>query len=199
VGAVPAGREPLLGDSLGTGDEIVFVASSGLHANGASLARAVADELPEGYATPLPSGRRYGEALLDPSVIYAPLVRVLMDGAVPVHYISHITGHGLLKLMRPRRELGYEIERLPPVPEVLALIVSRSGMDAHEAYSTLNMGVGLAVYTAHGTGAEVVAAAAGVGLQAHVAGRVTGGPRRVELRELGVELRGAELDLGPRA
>lgn len=197
VGAVPAGREPLLGDRLEVGDEIVFVASSGLHANGASLARAVADELPLRYATPLPSGRSYGEALLDPSLIYAPLVRVLMQSPIAVHYISHITGHGLLKLMRPRRELGYEIDRLPPVPEVLTMIVSHSGMEPREAYSTLNMGVGLAVYAAAGSGREVVAAAQATGLAAHVAGRVTKGPRRVALPELEVELAGSDLDLGP--
>ena len=43
--------------SWAAGDEIVLVASSGLHANGASLARLVAGRLPDGYATALPSGR----------------------------------------------------------------------------------------------------------------------------------------------
>ncbi len=38
------------------GDEIVLVASSGLHANGASLARLIAERLPDGYATALPDG-----------------------------------------------------------------------------------------------------------------------------------------------
>ena len=37
--------------SWAPGDEIVLVASSGLHANGASLARLVAGRLPDGYAT----------------------------------------------------------------------------------------------------------------------------------------------------
>ncbi len=60
VGAVPAGRAPILGERLGPGDEIVLVASSGLHANGASLARLIAGRLPDGYATrSCPSGRRY--------------------------------------------------------------------------------------------------------------------------------------------
>src|SRR5579884_279089 len=49
VGAVPEGHRPVLGDALEPGDEIVFVASSGLHANGASLARRIAAQLPEGY------------------------------------------------------------------------------------------------------------------------------------------------------
>ena len=66
VGVVPAGSAPILGAELRAGDEIVLVASCGLHANGTSLARAVAGRLPGGYATPLPSGARLGEALLEP-------------------------------------------------------------------------------------------------------------------------------------
>jgi phosphoribosylformylglycinamidine cyclo-ligase len=45
VGALPAGRSPILGAELAPGDEIVLVCSSGLHANGASLARMVAARL----------------------------------------------------------------------------------------------------------------------------------------------------------
>jgi phosphoribosylformylglycinamidine cyclo-ligase len=69
VGLVPPGHDPILGAELGPGDEIVFVASSGLHANGASLARMLAGRLPNGYATTLPSGRSFGESLLDPTVM----------------------------------------------------------------------------------------------------------------------------------
>ena len=42
----PSTGRPVLGDDLEPGDDIVFVASSGLHANGSSLARKVASELP---------------------------------------------------------------------------------------------------------------------------------------------------------
>ena len=55
-GRCPAGRSAILGERLGPGDEIVLVASSGLHANGASLARLIAGRLPDGYATRLPGG-----------------------------------------------------------------------------------------------------------------------------------------------
>ena len=51
---------------------------SGLHANGASLARLIAADLPDGYGTALPSGATFGAALLDPSVIYSPLVEALL-------------------------------------------------------------------------------------------------------------------------
>jgi phosphoribosylformylglycinamidine cyclo-ligase len=199
IGAVPEHRSPVLGEQLTPGDEIVFVGSNGLHANGSSLARKVAGELPQGYGTPLPSGRTFGEALLDRSVIYAGLIRALMQSSHEIHYLSHITGHGLLKLMRPRRSLGYEITQLPAVPEVLAFLVGRSSMTPSAAYSTFNMGVGFAVYCAAGSGAEVVAMAEREGLDAHVAGTVTDGTRRVVLSEIDVVFESDDMDLAPRA
>jgi len=60
IGVVPAGRSPILGERLRAGDEIVLVASSGLHANGASLARLLAERLPDGYATQLADGQTLG-------------------------------------------------------------------------------------------------------------------------------------------
>ncbi len=198
VGLVPEGREAILGASLGAGDEIVLVASSGLHANGSSLARAVASRLTGGYETLLPSGRAFGEALLDRSVLYAGLVRALVSGSVEVHYLSHITGHGLLKLMRPRRELTYRVRRLPEVPEVLSFLVEQADMAPSAAYTTFNMGCGFAVYCAAGSGAEVVRLAGEVGLSAGVAGVVEEGPRRVLLEPVDVVYESGAMDLTPR-
>ena len=152
VGAVPQGRAAILGEDLRAGDEIVLVASSGLHANGASLARLLADRLPDGYATALPSGRPLGEALLDPSFMYVPLVQALLESDLEISYLSHVTGHGLLKLMRPVKALSYRISELPPVPEVLAFLVEQAGLDRHAAYSTFNMGSGYAIYCSGGSG-----------------------------------------------
>ncbi len=157
---MPAGRAAILGERLAAGDEIVLVASSGLHANGASLARLIAGRLPDGYATELPmygsvpstvgagaAATTFGEALLEPSVMYVPLIAALLqDADVELTYLSHITGHGLLKLMRPTKELTYRIERLPAVPPVLSFLVEHAGMDAQAAYSTFNMGAGFALY-----------------------------------------------------
>jgi phosphoribosylformylglycinamidine cyclo-ligase len=217
VGSIPAGRAAVLGQDLAAGDEIVLVASNGLHANGSSLARMVARGLPEGFATPLPgggtpggevsgggaagsgttSGGTFGEALLTPSLIYSPLVEAVLDAGVPVTYLSHITGHGFLKLMRPARQLTYRITQLLPVPEVLAFLAQRAEMSERAAYSTLNMGCGFAVYCAAGSGEQVVDIALGLGLEAIVGGCVEEGPRRVLLDPLGVEYADEELRLGP--
>jgi len=198
VGLVSPERGPILGEQLDVGDEIVLVASNGLHANGASLGRMVAAELADGYLTALPSGRSLGEALLDPSLIYVKLVEQLLAAGVEVHYLSHITGHGLLKLMRPRRELTYRIERLPEVPEVLAFLVERAAMGPAAAYSTFNMGCGFAVYCARGSGESVVAQAERLGLSAQLAGGVEAGPRRVILSEVDVTFESGDLDLAPQ-
>jgi phosphoribosylformylglycinamidine cyclo-ligase len=195
VGALPAGRGAILGEGLAAGDEIVLVAASGLHANGASLARFQAGRLPAGYATALPSGASLGESLLEPSVIYVPLIAALLEQDVPITYLSHITGHGLLKLMRPARELTYRISALPAVPEVLAFLVEQAELDPAAAYSTFNMGAGFAVYCAAGSGARVVEVAAGLGLEAILAGAVEEGPRGVVLEPVGVRYSSEQLEL----
>jgi phosphoribosylformylglycinamidine cyclo-ligase len=125
------------------------------------------------------------------------LVRELLTAGIGVHYLSHITGHGLLKLMRPRRELTYRIRSLPDVPEVLAFLVEQADMSRSSAYSTFNMGCGFAVYCAQGSGNEVVATASRLGLKARVAGVVQEGPRRVVLEEVGVTFESGDMDLGP--
>ena len=198
VGLIPPGQPPLLGSSLTPGDEIVFIASTGLHANGSSLARMVASRLPDRYAKRLPSGRTFGEVLLDRSAIYAQLVATLIASDVELHYLSHITGHGLLKLMRPSRDLSYHITSLPEVPEVLAFLAEETGMSAHEAYSTFNMGCGFAVYCAAGHGRDVVDLAGGLDLPAHVAGTVGDGPRRVVLEPVDVVFESDDMNLAPR-
>jgi phosphoribosylformylglycinamidine cyclo-ligase len=195
VGAVPAGRSPILGEQLAAGDEIVLVASSGLHANGASLARLIAGRLPDGYATVLPSGVTLGEALLEPTVMYVSLVAAVLASGLGLTYISHVTGHGLLKLMRPPRSLTYRIERLPAVPEVLGFLVEQAQLDAHAAYSTFNMGCGYALYCAPGDGEAIVRLAQGLGISALLAGRVEEGPRQVILEPVEVLFAGDELEL----
>jgi phosphoribosylformylglycinamidine cyclo-ligase len=197
VGIVPTGRSAILGADLGAGDEIVLVASTGLHANGSSLARRVAGELKDGYRTTLPSGRTFGEAVLNRSAMYVGLVRALLESDADVHYLSHITGHGLLKLMRPRRDFTYRMTSLPEVPEVLAFLVERVGLSPRAAYSTFNMGCGFAVYCAEGAGERVVELATALGLPALVGGRVEEGPRRVLLEQVDVVFESGDLDLAP--
>ncbi|HEV7847142.1 MAG TPA: AIR synthase-related protein, partial [Thermoleophilaceae bacterium] len=196
IGAIPPEWGPLLGDDLRAGQAIVLVDSSGLHANGASLARSVASKLPDGLRTEMPDGTAFGDALLAPSVIYVPLVAELRKRAIKPSYLAHITGHGLRKLMRATSDLVYVIDDLPPVPPVLEFLADQASMSERDAYGTFNMGAGWAVYVERERAQDVVEAAAAVGMSARVGGHVEEGERAVELTGLGISYSGSELELG---
>ena len=107
---------------LKSGDRILLLKSNGVNANGISLARAVAKNLPHGYATKLKNNKMYGEALLTKTNIYAKLIQDLLKSGIDIHYISNITGHGLRKIMRARQNYTYVIEKIFNPQEVFLFI-----------------------------------------------------------------------------
>jgi len=128
------------------GDAIILIESSGIHANGLTLAREIAGKLPEGYLTELPNGRTYGETLLDPTLIYVPIIAILQQLNIHVHYAVNITGHGWRKLMRASAPFTYIIETLPNQLPIFDFIQKYGPVDDREAYGNLNMGAGFALY-----------------------------------------------------
>lgn len=195
LGLVPPGREPVLGRHVAPGDVIVLLHSSGLHANGASLARAVAADQPGGLGARLPSGRAFGDALLDPSLLYASFVRALLESQVVPKFMNAITGHGFLKIMRTPLPARYVVTELPPVPEVLQFMATDRKMSPAEAYSTLNMGAGYVVVVPAGSVAETVEIAQETGHGATVAGHVESGPRSLIIPELDVSFADEDMRL----
>lgn len=193
VGYFPAGHAPLLGEKLGAGDEIVLIESSGIHTNGNTLARQVADLV--GWGRKVSDGSSYGDAVLTPSIIYVKLLRAVLDSGIPLHYASHITGHGLRKLMRADRELTYRIDTLLPSKPVFDLIVDVLSLDAETAFGTFNMGSGFALICPAGNATHIVKIAEKVGLMAVRAGTVEDGPRSVILEEIGVRFHDEDLQL----
>jgi phosphoribosylformylglycinamidine cyclo-ligase len=198
VGVVrPKGRL-LRGERIVPGDAILIAPATGIHANGLTLARRVAEGLPEGYGTPVPGDparRPLGEVLLDPAPLYGPLTEALLDAGVALHYAVHVTGHGWRKLMRATASLSYVVERLPAVPPVLALLREAAGMDDGEAYGTFNMGAGFVFYLPPEEVRRAQEVGRGRGVDLLPAGTVEAGPRRVVLRPLGVTYEGASLQL----
>ena len=175
-----------VGDKLAAGDAIVLLDSSGIHANGLSLARKLVERLPQGYLTEIATGLTYGEALLAPTVLYSPVTEALWAAGIVPHYNANITGHGWRKLLRHPATFTYRIHTVPPVPPVLRFIQQQAQQDDLEAYSTLNMGAGFALFVAPGDAERTVAIAQGLGIGARVAGQVEAGPKQLLIEPLGL-------------
>jgi phosphoribosylformylglycinamidine cyclo-ligase len=195
VGIVPSRAHLTLGDELRAGDAIVLLAASGIHANGVSLARKLAQSLAQGYATRLAGGRPFGEAVLDPTVLYPPVLKALRAANIQPHYCVNITGHGWRKLMRHAAPLTYRLHTLPPVPEVLAFMQQEGQMPWREAYGSLNMGAGFALFVPAAAVPATIAAARAAGVAAWDCGVVEPGPRRVLIEPLDIEFAADELAL----
>jgi len=172
------------------GDQLVAVASTGLHSNGYSLARRVL----EGEAKyPLDRhlselGRSLGEELLQPTRIYARSVGALLRAlGTNLHALSHITGGGVPGNL-PRAlpagtvaEIRFDHAR-PPIFDLIA----RSGpVSEEEMLRTFNLGVGLIAVVSAGQAEAAVETLAAAEERAWLLGEVVGGPSgqtaRVEL------------------
>jgi phosphoribosylformylglycinamidine cyclo-ligase len=176
-----------VGDKLAAGDAIVLLASSGIHANGLSLARKLVERLPNGYLTPIDAqGTSYGDALLAPTVLYSPVTEALWRAGIAPHYAANITGHGWRKLLRHPAELTYRVHTVPPVPPVLQFIQEHARQDDLEAYSTLNMGAGFALFVSAGDAERTVAVAKAAGIDAWVTGQVEAGTKQLIVEPLGL-------------
>jgi phosphoribosylformylglycinamidine cyclo-ligase len=146
---------------VAVGDVLIGLASSGLHANGYSLVRNALlgryelDAAAPGLTRPL------GEELLEPCVIYAPVVRRLaLDGLL--HAAAHVTGGGFIENV-PRAlppGLGARIELGSwPVPPIFGLVAEAAGASRDEMVGTFNMGIGMVLVVAPDAVAGVLAGA----------------------------------------
>jgi len=184
-----------LGEKLEPGDAIVLLASSGIHANGLSLARKLVERLPQGYLTPVQPGLCYGEALLAPTVLYSPVTEALYRAGVTTHYASNITGHGWRKLLRHPKPLRYRVHTLPEVPPVLTFIQRHAQQDDSEAYGTLNMGAGFALFVPSDQAKRAVDISAANGVAATLAGVVEAGEKELLIEPLGLRFAADDLQL----
>lgn len=181
VGVINPKERLVLGDKLAAGDAIVLIESSGIHANGITFVRSLAEKDPAIYQTKLADGRSFGEAILSPTHLYVNLVRNLMEAKLDLHYMVNVTGHGWRKLMRATAPFTYTINHVPDAPAEFGFMQTQSGASDQEMYGNFNMGAGFAVYLPAAQAQQVVDTAAHEGLKAWVAGTVEAGPKQVNI------------------
>ena len=195
LGVIDPKERLVLGDKLAEGDSIVLIESSGIHANGITFVRSLADKNPDIYKTELSDGQTFGEAILSPTHLYVDLVRALMEAGLDLHYMVNITGHGWRKLMRATTPFSYVIKELPPVPAEFGFMQEQSGADDKEMYGNFNMGAGFAVYLPPAEAQQVVDIAAANGLKAWVAGTVEAGSKQVVIEPKNITFAGDSLEV----
>ena len=187
VGAVE--RAALLtGADVRAGDMVLGLAASGLHANGFSLVRRLLEEQGLGLDDPAPfaDGRPVGEALLEPTRIYAKAcLAARAAGRDGLHGFAHITGGGLLENI-PRvlpGGLAAELDAAAwPVPPVFRWLQASGDLAPAEMARTFNCGIGMCVLCAPDAADSVAAALAEAGETVHAIGRIIehgGEPSRV--------------------
>ncbi len=149
VGAMERGQD--LPRGVREGDVLLGLASDGVHSNGVSLVRKVAEVAGLSWAAPSPfGGGTLGEAVMAPTRLYVgPALAALRAGGV--HALAHVTGGGLTENL-PRvlpEGLGAEIDlsawRLPPV---FAWLREAGGIAEAEMLRTFNCGIGMVAVVA---------------------------------------------------
>ncbi|MGD0655039.1 MAG: phosphoribosylformylglycinamidine cyclo-ligase [Thermoguttaceae bacterium] len=144
------------GRAIEPGDVAIGVASSGLHSNGFSLARKIVFDIAglsvKDHVEEL--DRTVGQALLEPTIIYARPVRQILNYyrvKNVVHGIAHITGGGLCENLARivPEEVQIVIDRGSwPVPPIFTWLKRLGEVDQAEMDQVFNMGIGLVLVVA---------------------------------------------------
>jgi phosphoribosylformylglycinamidine cyclo-ligase len=144
------------GAEMEPGDALIGLPSSGLHSNGYSLARSALERLSLDERPDALGGATVADALLEPTVIYVRAVLELLRSGLHVRGLAHITGGGLLNLLRLNPASGFDVSDPLPVPGVFDLVREHGAVAEAEMWEVFNMGCGFcAVLPEHDADAAV--------------------------------------------
>ncbi|CAM6122067.1 unnamed protein product [Calypogeia fissa] len=160
------------GKSITVGDQILGLASSGVHSNGFSLVRRVLAKSGASLQDTLPGadGISIGEALLAPTVIYVKQVLELVAKG-GVKGIAHITGGGFTDNI-PRifpAGLGafVKVGSWNVLP-IFNWLQKAGGVEEAEMFRTFNMGIGMILVVAPDVASDILSTHTNATLLGHV-------------------------------
>lgn len=190
----PALQNPIDGSGIQAGDIVISLSSPGLRSNGFSAARRILQQHfgDEWHNAPYDKHQTWGEVLLTPSVIYAPLIAQLLDQGIAIGGIAHITGGGIADNFRrvlKAKQLGAELDNLFAPHPFMTQLQQYGNINAEKAYLWWNMGNGmlLTVSPDHADRALQSIAQHLNGYQAQAAGRITN-QERISIKTATVSL-----------
>jgi phosphoribosylformylglycinamidine cyclo-ligase len=186
VGVVERGQV-IDGTAIAPGDLVLGLASTGLHSNGYSLARKVVFEIAGLKATDCVDelGRTVGEALLEPTRIYAKQVRSVLayyKVKAVVHGIAHITGGGLCENLERIVPEGARVvidRGAWPAPPIFGWLQRLGEIEQAEMDRVFNMGIGMVLVVSEYYAESIRHQLADLGAESWLIGRVEEGQRGV--------------------
>jgi phosphoribosylformylglycinamidine cyclo-ligase len=178
------------GSDCRPGDALIGVPASGVHSNGLTLARRALLQQGGLELSDRPSGLEgasVADVLLEPTVIYVRAALALLRSSIEVHGLAHITGDGMLNLLRLGSGIGFEITDPLPVNPVFSLIAELGDVPTAEMWEVFNMGCGFCAIVP----ADTARAAVDLLSEHHpgtaLIGRVSDRTGTVSLPDLGIE------------
>ena len=169
--------EVVTGERVEAGDAVLGLASGGLHTNGYTLARKVAEDAGLSYSeAPEALDRSLGEVYLEPHRAYVREVQALRR-TVEVRGMAHITGGGLPgNLPRALGGLGARLYASSwEEPPVFGLIRALANLPEAEMRRIFNLGVGFCVVVPEAEVERALEALRGAGCEAWRIGEVVEG------------------------
>ena len=171
------------------GDVILGLASSGVHSNGFSLVRRIADLSGLKWSDPAPFDpeKTLGEALLVPTRIYVKSLLAALKSVTGIKAFAHITGGGFPDNI-PRvlpDNLAAEVNLSAiSVPPVFSWLAKTGGVAAHEMLRTFNCGIGMIAVVEAAEAEKIAACLTGEGERVTTLGKL------IEKQEQGVVYQG---------
>lgn len=184
-------QKPIDGSHIEVDDEIISLRSRGFRSNGYSLIRRIMEKKfgSNWHNQIYEEGRSWGEKLLTPSLIYAPLITALIREKLIPSGIAHITGGGIadnLGRVLKANSLGAELNTLHAPREFMLEIQKIGNVSESQAYSIWNMGNGMLLTTNPHHTQDILLKASRMGYEAVVAGRVVA-DNAIKIHSMGMQ------------
>ncbi len=185
VGAVERG-EQVTGEHVAPGHVLLGLASSGVHSNGYSLVRRLAEDM--GWRLNAPAlfdqERLLIDALIEPTRIYVksllPLVR-----AGKIDALAHITGGGLLEnipRVLPDGARAVIDADAWPQPRLMAFLQAQGNIEPAEMARTFNCGIGMVLAIKPEAANDVMASLREAGEEVTQIGEIVAGVKGCTVR-----------------
>ncbi len=185
VGAVERG-EQLTGEMVAPGHVLLGLASSGVHSNGYSLVRRLAEDKFWKLDRPAPfdPNRMLIDTLIEPTRIYVrSLLPVIRSGAIDA--LAHITGGGLLEnipRVLPEGTHAVVDANAWEQPRLMAFLQGQGNIEPGEMARTFNCGIGMVLAVRESKAKTVGARLEKAGERVFPIGRVEAGERGCTVR-----------------